>query len=63
MKNLKNLVLALWKDESGQDMAEYALLLVLIAIVVAAGALVVFGGAIGTAFNNASEALENGTAP
>jgi Flp pilus assembly pilin Flp len=30
---MKNLILHLWKDESGQDLTEYALLLVLIALV------------------------------
>ncbi len=29
---MKNLVMKLWKDESGQDLVEYALLLVLIAL-------------------------------
>jgi pilus assembly protein Flp/PilA len=33
---MKNLVNRLWKDESGQDLTEYALLLVLVALVAVA---------------------------
>lgn len=57
MKNLKNLMLALWKDESGQDMAEYALLLVLIAVVVTV-AVIAFRDAIIGGFEDATEQLE-----
>lgn len=57
MKNVKNLMLALWKDESGQDMAEYALLLVLIAVVVTV-AVIAFRNAITDAFNDATDQLE-----
>ena len=46
----------LWQDESGQDMAEYALLLVLIAVVVTV-AVIAFRDAITNAFNNATEQL------
>jgi Flp pilus assembly pilin Flp len=49
---------AFWTDESGQDMAEYVLLLVVIGIVVASTALVVFGGAISNAFNNAAAEID-----
>lgn len=59
MKNVKNLMLALWKDESGQDMAEYALLLVLIAVVVTA-AVILFRGAIINGFNEATAQLNAG---
>ena len=31
---MKQLFMQLWRDESGQDLAEYAMLLVLVAIVV-----------------------------
>lgn len=58
MKNLVNLMRAFWMDESGQDMAEYALLLVLIAVVVAA-AVIAFRGAIIGGFEDAQETLEN----
>jgi pilus assembly protein Flp/PilA len=42
---------ALWADESGQDLVEYALLVALIAIVVIA-ALNILGPIIATVFNN-----------
>lgn len=60
MKDLMNLMRGFWKDESGQDMAEYALLLVLIAIVVASVALVAFGDAIVGVFQDATTQLETG---
>lgn len=47
---------ALWNDESGQDLAEYALLIALIAIVVIA-AVTLLGGNIQTVFNNIAAAL------
>ena len=46
----------LWSDESGQDLAEYVLLLVLIAVVVAT-AIIAFRGAIVDGFNNATSEL------
>ena len=53
-------MLALWKlmynDESGQDLAEYALLIALIAIVVIA-AVTLLGGNIQTVFQNIADAL------
>ena len=52
---------ALWADESGQDLVEYALLVALIAIVVIA-ALNVLGPAIGNIFNRISTNL-NATGP
>lgn len=47
---------ALYNDESGQDLAEYALLIALIAIVVIA-AVTLLGGNIQTVFNNIAAAL------
>ena len=47
---------ALWQDEYGQDLVEYALLLALIAIVVI-GAVVVLGPIIATVFNTISSNL------
>jgi pilus assembly protein Flp/PilA len=44
---------ALWADESGQDLVEYALLVALIAIIVIA-ALRLLGPIIATVFNNIS---------
>lgn len=57
MKTVIQLMSALWKDESGQDMAEYALLLVLIAAIVAA-AVVAMRTAIINAFTNATTQLD-----
>jgi len=47
---------ALWADESGQDLVEYALLVALIAIVVIA-AIRILGPIIATVFNNISSNL------
>ena len=49
---------ALWADESGQDLVEYALLVALIAIVVIA-AIRILGPIIATVFNNISDELTN----
>ena len=53
-------MLALWNllrnDESGQDLAEYALLIALIAIVVIA-AVTLLGGNIQTVFQDIADAL------
>ncbi len=48
----------LWLDESGQDMAEYALLLALIAIVVIV-AINTLAPAISASFNNTAGAINN----
>ena len=56
---LQNLWNALRSDESGQDLAEYALLIALIAIVVIA-AVTLLGGNISTVFNNIAGALNVG---
>ncbi len=48
----------LWLDESGQDMAEYALLLALIAIVVIL-AINTLAPAISASFNNTASAISN----
>ena len=53
MLTLWNLI---WNDESGQDLAEYALLIALIAIVVIA-AVTLLGGNIQTVFQNIADAL------
>jgi pilus assembly protein Flp/PilA len=54
LTNLK----ALWLDESGQDLAEYALLLALIAIIVIA-ALTLLGPAISNLFNTITTSLNS----
>jgi pilus assembly protein Flp/PilA len=53
---VKNWFVSFWKDDSGQDMAEYALLLVLIAVVIAV-AVVTFRDAIVSAFEGATDRL------
>lgn len=50
---------AFWSDESGQDLAEYALLIALIALVVI-GAVTLLGGNIQTVFNNIAGAILGG---
>ena len=55
---MKNFLTTLWQDESGQDMAEYALLLVLIAVVVTI-AVIAFRDAIVNGFEEATEQLND----
>ena len=55
--NINALMLRFWNDESAQDLAEYALLLALIALVMIM-AINAFRGSIGTRFDSATEALE-----
>ncbi|MBA3555922.1 MAG: Flp family type IVb pilin [Gemmatimonadales bacterium] len=47
---------AFWSDESGQDLAEYALLIALIALIVI-GAVTLLGQNINTVFTNIANAL------
>ena len=54
----KNLARRLWQEESGQDLTEYALLLVLIALA-AIAAMQGLATAISTAYNNATTNLTN----
>ena len=52
---MKNFMLRLWKEEEGQDLTEYALLLVLIAL-----AAITVMGTLGSAINNVfSKAASN----
>jgi len=53
---MKNLVMKLWKDESGQDLVEYALLLVLIALA-AVATMKTLATAIQTVFTTATTDL------
>lgn len=55
---MNQLLNTLWQDESGQDMAEYGLLLALIAVVVVA-AVIAFRDEIVNAFNSAEDELAN----
>jgi pilus assembly protein Flp/PilA len=49
---MKNLLLRLWKDEEGQDLTEYALLLVLLSLA-AVGSLSALATAINGVFSKA----------
>ena len=55
---MMQMALRLWTDESGQDLVEYALLLVLISLIVIA-ALTLLGPIIGGFFNDVGTTLEN----
>lgn len=57
---MKSLLTRLWKEEEGQDITEYALLLVLIALV-AAATLTTLGTTISGVFTNANTALTTTT--
>jgi len=57
---MQNLLKRLWREEEGQDLVEYGLLLVLIALV-AATALTSLGTAITHAFSNAAANLTTAT--
>ena len=50
---MRKLIKTLWKEESGQDLTEYALLLVLVALA-AIGSLGTLAGAINNVFSNAA---------
>ena len=54
---MKDFFLTFWKDESGQDLAEYAILLGLITIALIV-LITAFSGAIGNLFENATETLD-----
>ncbi len=54
----KELARRLWQEESGQDLTEYALLLVLISLA-AIAAMQGLATAISTAYNNATTNLTN----
>ena len=53
---------ALLQDESGQDLAEYAILIGLIALAVIA-AVTLLGGTISTVFNSIGTTLSSATIP
>jgi pilus assembly protein Flp/PilA len=50
---MHNLIKRLWQDEEGQDLVEYGLLLVLVALVAVASISTV-GSAVSTIFSNAA---------
>jgi pilus assembly protein Flp/PilA len=53
---MKDLLKRLWQEEEGQDLTEYALLLVLISLV-AVAAMGTLGSAVSDAFSNAATNL------
>jgi len=53
---MKNILLKLWKEDEGQDLTEYALLLVLVALA-AIGSLGALATAINGVFANAASNL------
>jgi len=53
---MKNVLMRLWKEEEGQDLTEYALLLVLISLALV-GALKTLATDIATVFGNAATTL------
>lgn len=57
---MRYLLSTLWREESGQDLAEYALLMALTALVVVAS-LIMVGGSIRDVFNTIGGALAAGT--
>ncbi len=60
MEKTKNLLLRLWREEEGQDLVEYALLLVLISLI-AVASITTVGKAVSNAFSNAAANLTTGT--
>jgi pilus assembly protein Flp/PilA len=57
---MMNLVNRLWKEEEGQDLVEYGLLLLLVALV-AVTSMKVIGGAISNVFTSAASNLTSAT--
>jgi pilus assembly protein Flp/PilA len=57
---MRNLLVRLWKEEEGQDLTQYALLLVLLALA-ASAALSALAAAIKGVFSNAATNLSTAT--
>jgi len=57
---MKELMLKLYREEAGQDLTEYALLLVLVALV-AVATMKTLGGTISNVFSNAASNLASAT--
>ena len=57
---MKNFIIRLWKEEEGQDLTEYALLLVLLSLAAVAG-LGTLASAISDVFSNAAANLSTTT--
>ena len=59
-EEMKSLLMRLWKEENGQDLVEYGLLIVLVALV-AVASMKVLSSSISAAFTNAASALTSAT--
>jgi pilus assembly protein Flp/PilA len=57
---MKNLFVRLWKEEKGQDLTEYGLLLVLVALA-AITTMKTLASAISNVFSNAASSLSTGS--
>jgi pilus assembly protein Flp/PilA len=55
-KQMKNLLMRLWKEEEGQDLVEYALLVALVALAVTAG-MKTLANSINNEFSNIGASL------
>jgi Flp pilus assembly pilin Flp len=61
MKNMKNILMRLWKEEDGQDLIEYVLLIALVALATAT-AFPAVATAIQGVFTKANTCLNGATA-
>jgi pilus assembly protein Flp/PilA len=57
---MKQVLIRLWRDEEGQDLTEYALLLVLLTLA-AVGSLGTLANAVNAVFNNVATNLNTST--
>ena len=57
---MKDILVRLWQEEEGQDLTEYALLMVLIALV-AIASMKTLGTTVSNVFSNAAANLSTGT--
>lgn len=62
MVDPRGVLRAIWKDDSGQDLVEYVLILVLISLAVA-GAMVVWQESLSSVFNNTAEVANSAEQP
>ena len=58
LQGLGNAIESKFQDEEGQTLAEYGLIMAVIAVTVVVAAVVAFRGAIVTAFNSATNCLD-----
>ncbi|HWF37055.1 MAG TPA: Flp family type IVb pilin [Candidatus Acidoferrales bacterium] len=60
-ETMKNLLVRLWKDDDGQDLVEYGLLLVLVALL-SVTFITTIGQKLSTIFSNAASVLTSAAA-